>query len=274
MMTNRERILAILEKRHPDRIPWIPRLEIWHQAHTIRGTLPEKYRDLSLREIEHDLRTGTPARQGGVFQIQYHHVDIKHQAVGRETTTTYTTPVGKVYTIQRSSDTLTQGGVASSLVVSHMIKDLDDYKVVEYIFNNATVSPTYDAYSAYDQQIGPDGLPMVSIGPDPMYRILQTLIGFNNAFYHLYDYRTQVLHLYDVITEFTTKIQQVVLDSPARLIQHGEHFDAKMTPPNIYREFMLPYFQEFTEKLHDKGKSITCHADADLSNLLELIIDS
>jgi uroporphyrinogen-III decarboxylase len=142
------------------------------------------------------------------------------------------------------------------------------------MFANATVTPTYDAYIAYDQEIGSDGLPMVLIGPDPMYRILQTLIGFNNAFYHLYDHRTQVMHLYDVITEFTHKIQQVVLDSPARLIQHGEHFDAKMTPPNIYREFMLPYFQEFTDKLHAKGKSITCHADADLSNLLELIIES
>jgi uroporphyrinogen-III decarboxylase len=155
-----------------------------------------------------------------------------------------------------------------------MIKDLDEYKVVEYMFSHATVTPAYDSYLAYDQQIGQDGLPMTSIGPDPMYRILQTLIGFNNAFFHLYDYRTQVLHLYDVITEFTKKIQAVVLESPAPFIQHGEHFDSKMTPPPIFREFMLPYFQDFIDKLHQKGKSVTCHADADVSNLLELIIES
>jgi uroporphyrinogen-III decarboxylase len=155
-----------------------------------------------------------------------------------------------------------------------MIKDADDYKVVEYIFSHAEIHPTYDAYTTYDSEIGSDGFPMVAIGPDPMYRILQVLIGFNNAFYHLYDDRDRVLHLYQVIDEFTQKIHKVVLESPAIFIQHGEHFDSKMTPPTIFGEYMLPYFQPFIEKLHSRGKFVACHADADTSNLLELIIES
>ena len=274
MMTNRERLIAILERRSPDRIPWIPRLEIWHQAHIARNSLPKQYQGLSLREIESDLNIGTPARQGSVYRVEYHNVDISREINGMETITTYKTPVGSVNTTHRYSETLALGGVASPLLVSHMIKDVDDYDVVEYIFSHATVHPTYEAYAAYDIEIGSDGLPMTAIGPDPMYRILQVLIGFNNAFYHLYDDRAKVMHLYDVINEFTEKIQQVALDSPAVLIQHGEHFDAKMTPPNIYSEYMLPYFQTFFEKLHAAGKYVTCHADADTSNLLELIIES
>lgn len=274
MMTNRERMMAILEKRKPDRIPWIPRLEIWYQAHKIRNTLPEKYKSLPLREIEKDLNLGTPARQGAVFRIEYKNVDIVHEKRGQDTLTTYKTPVGKVSTVHRYSETLAQGGVASSLQISHMIKSTDDYPVVEYIFSNAVVHPAYEGYTLYDEDIGSDGLPMVSIGPDPMYRILQVLIGFNNAFFHLHDERPRVIHLYDVINEFTERIQKVVLDSPAIFIQHGEHFDAKMTPPNLFAEFMLPYFQKFTDKIHAKGKYITCHADADTSNLLDLIIES
>jgi uroporphyrinogen-III decarboxylase len=107
-----------------------------------------------------------------------------------------------------------------------------------------------------------------------MYRLLQVLIGFNNAFFHLYDDRPRVMHLYDVLNEFTEKIQHVVLESPAIFIQHGEHFDSKITSPKIYSEYMLPYFQLFIEKLHNAGKYVTCHADADTSNLLELIIES
>lgn len=273
-MNNRERILAILEKRNPDRIPWIPRLEIWYQAHKIRNTLPEKYKDISLREIERDLNLGTPARQGAVFRLEFKNVDITHEKQGQDTITTYKTPVGKVSTVHRYSDTLAQGGIVSSLQISHMIKTTDDYPVVEYIFSNAVIHPIYEAYRKYDEEIGPDGLPMTGIGPDPMYRILQTLIGYNNAFFHLYDERDRVLHLYEVINEFTERIQQVVLDSPAVFIQHGEHFDAQMTPPNIFAEYMLPYFQKFIEKIHATGKYITCHADADTSNLLELIIES
>ena len=72
-MSNRERILAILEKRSPDRIPWIPRLEIWYQAQKARGTLPEAYQGLSLREIEYSLNTGTPGRQGSVYRNLFRH---------------------------------------------------------------------------------------------------------------------------------------------------------------------------------------------------------
>ncbi len=42
MMTNRERILAIMEGRSPDRIPWIPRMLLWWLAQRNAGTLPEK----------------------------------------------------------------------------------------------------------------------------------------------------------------------------------------------------------------------------------------
>ena len=63
-MTNRERLLTIMAGRMPDRIPWIPRLQIWYEAHRRRGDLPERYRGWSLDEIERHLEMGAPARNG------------------------------------------------------------------------------------------------------------------------------------------------------------------------------------------------------------------
>ena len=54
-MTNRERLLAIMDGRSPDRIPWIPRLLNWYTAHSNLGNLPERFRGLSLQEIEREL---------------------------------------------------------------------------------------------------------------------------------------------------------------------------------------------------------------------------
>ena len=51
-MNNRERLLAILERRSPDRIPWIPRLELWYNARVLTRSLPPQWVGLSLREIE------------------------------------------------------------------------------------------------------------------------------------------------------------------------------------------------------------------------------
>ena len=68
-MNNRERMLATLEGRPPDRIPWIPRLLLWYTAKQRAGALPAEWADLSLREVEHALGVGTPARDGKVFRI-------------------------------------------------------------------------------------------------------------------------------------------------------------------------------------------------------------
>ena len=270
-MTNRERLLAIMAGQSPDRIPWIPRLDIWYEARRRRGTLPERYEGFSLREIEQDLGMGTPAREGKVFRTELQEVEIETYEQGRDIRTEYITPVGSVSTLHRYSDELRQGGISSRLDVGHMIKGPDDYPVVEYLIQHTEIIPTYKEYLAYEQEIGQDGVPMVGIGPDPMYRILRELIGFNHAFFHLQDYADEVSHLLGVIHEQASEIQRVVLDSPAKLILHGVHFDSRMTPPYFFKEYMAPYFQSFSERLRERNKVLACHADADTSLLLDLI---
>ena len=49
LMNNRERLLAILDRQHPDRIPWIPRLLLWYQARQLTPTMPKQWEGLSLR---------------------------------------------------------------------------------------------------------------------------------------------------------------------------------------------------------------------------------
>ena len=76
-MNNRERLLAILDGQPPDHIPWIPRILLWYNARRLAGALPPKWENLSLREIEHDLRIGTPARDGRVFSVEYDGVELE-----------------------------------------------------------------------------------------------------------------------------------------------------------------------------------------------------
>ncbi len=269
--TNRQRILSILDHHSPDRLPWIPRLELWHTAHKLRGDLPEKYRDWPLRQIEHDLGMGTPAREGRVFRMEMRDVVVRSEARGDETITEYITPRGKVFTASRYSTTLHRGGIAAHMQVGHLIRGPEDYAPVEYMIEHTEVLPAYDEYLAYDAEIGEDGLPMVYAAQEPMYRILQDLVGYNQGFFHLADYRPQVMRLYQLLMEQARQIQAIVLDSPARLILHGEHFDSQMTPPPFFQEHMLEYFQDYASRLHARGKSLVCHADADTSRLLPLI---
>lgn len=272
-MTHRERMLAVLEGRRPDRIPWVPRLGVWYLAHERQGTLPAKYRGLCLRDIERDLGVGTPARHGRIFRTELHGVDVRVEEHGMETRTEYVTPVGAVWTLHRRSKQLDQYGIMG-MEVEHMIKGPGDYPVVEYIVQNTEIIPTYEEYLAYEEETGEDGLPLVYIGKDPMTDVMQEYVGYGSFFYHMQDFPAVVHHLVGVLAEKAGEIQQVALDSPARLILHGQHFDSQMTPPPFFREHILPYYRAFSEKLHGRGKKLAFHADADTRLLLDLIVEA
>ena len=272
-MTPRQRMLAVMAGRSPDCLPWAPRLEIWHEAHRRQGTLPEKYQGRNLNDIYRDLDMVVQARdltQRRIYRTELRDVDVRIHKEGLNTRTEYVTPVGTVSMVDSRTKELAALGIQGT-PVEHFIKGPDDYAPMEYVIEHTEIIPLYDDYLAYEQEIGEDGVPVVGAGNDPMTHFLQDLAGYNNAFYHLYDYPDKVAHLMSVLNEYAQRLQQVILDSPAKLILQGYHFDTMMTPPNIFKEHILPYYQPFAEKLRERGKTLTCHADADTSQLLELI---
>ncbi len=272
-MTHRQRLLAVLERRAPDRLPWYPRLEIWHEANRRGGTLPERYRDIPLREIYRRLDMGIQGRDMAwrrICRTELRQVEVRRTEDGNDVRTEYVTPAGTVSKLERQSEELRKKGIIG-LEVEHLIKGPDDYAPVEFIFEHTDIIPTYDEYLQYEADLGEDGLPFPYIGQDPMNAILQELIGYGQAFYHMADHPDRIEHLYQCLCEYHARVQQVTLDSPAKLILHGQHFDMRMTPPRIFARYMVPYFQPFAERLHERGKVLACHADANTGRLMPLV---
>ncbi len=57
-MSMRDRVLAVLEGRKPDRHPFIDRLELWYSTHERAGGLPAPYTGLSLTEVHRAVGIG------------------------------------------------------------------------------------------------------------------------------------------------------------------------------------------------------------------------
>ena len=53
----------------------------------------------------------------------------------------------------------------------------------------------------------------------------------------------------------------------------GSHFSSMMTPPKLFQK-MMPFYQEYSDQLHQRDKLLVCHADADTSTLLELLVEA
>ncbi len=271
MMTNRERLLAILEGKHPDRIPWIPRLDIWYRAQKNRGTLPARFNGMSLRELEQALRLGTPARQGQVHRVEYKNMEVVVREEGLDTITEYVTPRGTLRARKSQSQYEVDSGIVEKLPVESPLKRAEDYDVWMHVVENTTFIPTYDEYEAYDRQIGDDGLPMVAVGDCPFHYWLKDLAGYQQGFLHLADFPHRVERLLDLLAEKDRELWEIVAGSPARLILHGLHLSSQFTPPAYFDKYITPYYQEFSRLLHDHGKSLTMHADNDTSAILNHI---
>ena len=57
-MTRKELMLAAIRGEATPRIPYAPRLDLWHNANKRAGTLPQKYAKATLAELVDDLGWG------------------------------------------------------------------------------------------------------------------------------------------------------------------------------------------------------------------------
>ena len=53
-MNNKERMLAVISDQAVDRIPYVPRLDLWYRANARAGSLPPKYKNASLIDMVDD----------------------------------------------------------------------------------------------------------------------------------------------------------------------------------------------------------------------------
>jgi uroporphyrinogen-III decarboxylase len=270
-MNDRERMLAVLNRERPDRIPWIPRLDLWYNAALLDGTLPERFAGLSLREIQRAVGAGWPALGGGIVRVEYDDVEIVVRREGRFTTKAYHTPIGVVREVREHSDELKKQGLPSVLK-EHILQGPEDYAVWEWVVQHRRYIPTYEAFETYDADVGEDGQPMVLVEDTPFYNFLEVLVGFQNAYYHLADYPDKVEHLLAVTTEVQRqRLWPIIAQSPATLVMNGYHLSSQMTPPRLFHTYILPYYEEANAYLHDRGKWAVMHADDDVSRILDLI---
>jgi uroporphyrinogen-III decarboxylase len=270
-MNNRERILAILDHRAPDRIPWIPRLDLWYNAKVRTNSLPPAFAGYTLREVEQALRLGAPARDGFIYRIEYDGVEVVTQEQGGQSITEYHTPLGSLRQVMVASKELAEQGI-QGLMKEHVLKTASDYRVLEWVVEHMRFVPAYEEYRAYDQSIGDDGLPMVEIKFSPFWDFLEVFGGFEAAYYHMSDYPHEVEHLLRRMEEvYRERLWPVVVESPAQMILTDAHLSSQLTPPRLFDQYLLPYHRDFCALLRSHGKCPILHADADTSKILRHI---
>jgi len=299
-MTHRERILAAIRGEMPDRLPFAPRLELWHIANSRKGTLPEKYRNSQPDEIARAegwaLHKINPEYQKPRSPEDFLHwglgimscketvygyqmpgdVDVEVESHEGETKIVYHTPVGTVSSTVVNTEEMRRSGVSNFWVKEHVLKEAKDYRPVGYIYQNLKLFPDPQDFLKWRSEIGEDGVPfsLACRSASPVHHIQKHMVDATDFFYQYHDNAKEMQGLAESISHFFERVLALVADSPAEVVFWGANFDDMITYPSYFSKEIRPWIERAAGVLGAKGKFVSCHCDGENQGLMDLIRDS
>jgi hypothetical protein len=298
-MTHRERLLATIRGEATDRIPFLPRLDLWYRARQIDGSLPFRFRKASLPEIIHDLDVGYHAlvpdfrdwrceddeihRALGIhnlwpipFTTVFADVGIEYSTRGDETIVEYTTPAGALRTRTRYDEAMRRSGITMSHIQEPLFKDHRDYPAITWLFEHAAVIPNPGGYEEFREGVGDRGLavPFVCQAGSPMHLFLHDLMPMDTFFFELNDHPCEFAACAEAVGGYFRRMFETAADCPAEVFLLGSNYDATITNPPLFRDHIQPWLAEFASLLHARGRSLLTHPDGENRGLLDSYLAS
>lgn len=302
MLTHKQRMLMAMRGEMPDILPYVPRIDLWYNANSVAGTLPEKHKGRTQDEISRAegwalhktvseyLKVRKPEdrlhRAIGIYSLKElpfrcklsPDIEIK---VKRERDTThveYHTPVGMVSTTTIYTEEMRRAGASITWVNERVIKKPEDYRVLGYIFENLELLPDFDEYVKWQKDIGEDGVAVAkgcgTGAASPMHFIQKDFLDATEFYYHYHDFQKEMRALAEIMENYFDQALKIVADSPAEAVLWGSNFDDMVTYPSFFEKEIMPWISKAADTLGEKGKIVLCHCDGENLGLMDMIRDS
>ncbi len=294
-MTHRQRILAACRGEVPDRIPWVPRLDLWYNAHRRANTLPAPFERASLREITDGMGVGHHAvvpnfldvrsaddtidRCLGIyrlrtmpFETRLHNVRREVETRGEKTRVTWHTPAGSVAGTFSYTQEMKASGTSISWIDEPVLKGPADVPALLHIFSNLEVVATFDDYRAWQEWIGDAGVAVAfaSLSGSPMHHIMRELMPMTDFFLAMHDWPDELGTLAAGMEPWFRAMFAALADCPAEIVFLGANYDETITYAPFFEAHVLPWLAELADMVHARGKFLLTHTDGENEGLLDL----
>jgi hypothetical protein len=179
--------------------------------------------------------------------------------------TVYETPVGSV-------STLVEPVGFTTWRHERMFKRPEDYEVILFLLKDEREEPCYEAFATAEREFGGDGYFRAALGLEPLQALISgEFLGMEDFCIEWMDRRDEVLRLYEALVENRRRIYPIVAESPASHANYGGNVVPEVIGLDTFRKYYVPHYNEAAEVLHEHGKLIGCHYDANCRLLAEAI---
>lgn len=265
-MTERERILSILNRKKPDQLPWCADLAYLVHSMEASGTYPEQYQnhrlDDGLQKMHRDYGTGFYLQGFYPFRTQRKLCETTVEKKGDITVTTITTPVGALRQVEQYSwESFSPG------IIEHFIKDIEDLKIYAYLCENTVYLPDYEFARQRYQTIGDNGVVLCYTPKSPLMDLVALNAGVEAVTYMVMDEPEEFAALLDSIEESFDEACRLTVESPAECIMIPENISSECVAP-FYEPYMKRYHQKWTGQIRQAGKFSFVHQDGTVRGLI------
>ena len=294
-MTHEERILAACRGERSDQVPWVPRLDLWHNANARAGTLPGRFADASLRDITDALDLGyhavvpnflevstpedTADRCLGLcrvpqmpFTVRLREVEREVRVNGDTTHVTYHTPAGSVSCAFTYTQEMKEAGASISWIKEHAFKSTDDVPALSHLFAHLEVVPDDGSLRAWSEWL--DGacatIAFGGLAASPMHHVMRDLMPMTDFFLELVDHGDALDALAQSLVGYYENVQRALVDCGADIIFLGANYDETITYPPLFEEHFLPWLSRLAALAHERGKFLLTHTDGENEGLMDL----
>lgn len=259
-MTMRERILAVIQGREHDRVPFVqysglaaPDEEAWSLVGRQNMGI---IRWSAVHRLEH------PNCRYATEPIEWN---------GRRGERTYlSTPKGTLV-----EEKLFEPAHGSAARRKHFIDKRQDYDVFLAYLRDIVVLPDIDHYRRDDLMVGDDGLPMAAVVRTPYQQMWVQWVSLADFALHRVDYPDITEECLSLLGDIERRIFRVVrsaLDEVAiPFIDFPDNITAPCIGPDNFRRYCVPLYDELAELLSENDVPVFVHMDGDLKPLWEMI---
>jgi hypothetical protein len=262
-MTNRQRLLGVIQQRPIDRVPFVqysglagPDEEIWSLVG--RDSLG-LIRWSAVHRVEHP---------NCRFETE------EFQLAGRKAVrTTLHTPAGSLQQVRVQEPTF-----LTTSAREHFVKEPRDYQVLLAYLRDAVVSEDLATYLRHDRELGQDGLPMVSVGRTPYQQLWIEWVSLEDLALHLVDQPDVLEEVTSTLAALQRRVFQVVRLAAGKIAIPFVDVPDNITAPAVgeayFRRFCLPQYRHLAELLADVNIPVFVHMDGYLRPLWRAIGES
>ena len=264
-MTERERVLHILQKKQPDQLPWCADLTYWRFGLETDGVYPAQYRDTwydnGFQQLHRDLGIGFYLQGYEPFSAQHPHFEESWERQGGRS----------IHRVRSKGRELTEVSEYSAKsyswgVVKHLVENAEELKFFCEMLADTVYTPSYELAEKRYETAGTNGVVLCYTPKSPLMQLVALASGVENFTYMLMDEEETVLDCLKQMERKFDEACELVVKSPAECIMIPENITSECVKP--FYELMEGYHKKWTDRIRAAGKYSFVHQDGTVRGLI------